>query len=141
MTTLYEKDFHQWTTTQSVLLKKKDFSNLDILNLIEEIDDLGKSTHSKMRSHLTCLFCHLLKIKYQPDKHTRSWDISIKNSIMQAKRVLKKNPSLKHFLEDIFKEAYEDAIPWAEDETGLDEDVFPKECPWSIEEIIKESDK
>ncbi len=139
MTTLYEKDFHEWTTTQSILLKNKDFSSLDILNLIEEIEDLGKSTHSKLEGHLRCLFCHLLKIKYQPQKHTRSWELSIKNSKRQSNKVIIKNPSLKHYLHEIAKDAYESSILWAADETGLDEDVFPKECPWTIEEILKEN--
>ena len=136
MTTLYEKDFLGWTQMQSILLKKKDFSALDITNLIEEIEDLGSSTHSKMESLLRVILCHLLKIKFQPEKHTPSWDRSIKSCLTQARRLLRKNPSLKHYLEEIFMDAYEDSIPWAADETGLDEDIFPKECPWTIEEIL-----
>lgn len=138
MTTLYEQDFHDWALTQSLLLKKKDFSHLDIVNLIEEIEDLGKSTHSKMRSQLKVIFCHMLKIRYQPEKHTRSWDLSIRNGLNIYKRILRKNPSLKHYIDEISKEAYEDAIFWASDETEIDEKVFPKECPWTIEEILEE---
>jgi uncharacterized protein DUF29 len=136
MTTLYETDFLGWAQTQSLLLKKKDFSSLDITNLIEEIEGLGNSTHSKIESLLRVILCHLLKIKYQPEKHTPSWDRSIKSCLTQARRVLRKNPSLNHYLEEIFIDAYEDAIPWASDETGLDEEVFPKECPWTIKEIL-----
>lgn len=137
MTSLYEQDYNQWVTTQCLLLKKKDFSNIDILNLIEEIEDLSSSIHSKLESHLRCLFCHLLKIKYQPEKHTRSWDLSVKNSKMQVRKVLIKNPSMKHYLPEILKDAYESSILWAADETGIDEEVFPKECPWTIDEILE----
>lgn len=138
MTTLYETDFLGWAQMQSLLLKKKDFSSLDISNLIEEIDDLGNSKHTKMESLLRVILCHLLKIKFQPEKHTASWDRSVNSCLTQAKRLLRKNPSLKHYLKEIFMDAYEDCIPWAADETGLDEEIFPKECPWTIEEILEE---
>lgn len=138
MTTLYEQDFLGWTHMQSVLLKSKDFSSLDITNLIEEIEGLGNSTHSKMESLLRVILFHMLKIKFQPEKHTKSWDRSIKSCSTQARRLLRKNPSLKHYLKEIFLDAYEDSIPWASEETGLDEEVFPNKCPWSIEEILGE---
>lgn len=80
----------------------------------------------------------MLKAKYQPEKHTRSWDLSIKNSLREAKIVLKENPSLKHKLIEIFEQSYEGAIVGAALETGLDEKSFPTECPWTIEEILGE---
>lgn len=140
MKNLYEKDFLGWTQMQSILLKKKDFSSLDIVNLIEEIEGLGNSTHTKMESLLRVILCHLLKIKFQNEKHTSSWDRSIKSCSNQAKRVLRKNPSLKHYIEEIFKEAYEDAIIWAADETGLEEEIFPKDCPWTIGDILEDKE-
>jgi hypothetical protein len=40
---LYDTDFYQWTQTQAAALRQKDFAALDLANLAEEIDSLGKS--------------------------------------------------------------------------------------------------
>ena len=132
----HESDFHQWSQTQAEVLRKKEFAKLDIENLIEELQDLGMSEESKLESHLNNLIMHMLKAKYQPNMHTRSWDLSIKESKQRAKRVLKKNPSLKCKLDEIIEEAYSTAEIRAARETGLDEEIFPEKCPWNLKEIF-----
>ncbi len=133
---LYEKDFYKWTSTQSKLLRRGEYSKLDIQNLIEEIESLGRSEKRTLRSYLTNLMMHLLKIKYQPNKHTKSWDLSVRNSRIEAKRQLTENPSLKSKITKIVEEAYLSAVIAAAFETGLDEEIFPKECPWNIKDLI-----
>lgn len=133
---LYDKDFYKWTSIQSKLLRKGEYSKLDIQNLIEEIESLGRSEKRTLRSYLEVLLMHMLKIEYQPKKKTRSWELSIKNSRIKAKSVINENPSLKPKLNQILKEAYESACLDAAQETGLDEQVFPKECPWNIKDLI-----
>lgn len=39
---LYETDFYAWTQEQASLLRDRQWSQLDLLNLIEEIESLGK---------------------------------------------------------------------------------------------------
>ena len=39
----YEKDFYSWTQEQADLLRNGQFNNLDIPNLIEEIETMGRS--------------------------------------------------------------------------------------------------
>lgn len=134
----YEKDFFKWTRNQAHFLKKEEFSRLDIKHLIEEIESLGRSEKRMLESYLEVLLMHLLKVKYQPTKHTRSWDLSIKNSRKKANKVLKENSSLKPKLKEIINSAYESAILEAADETGLDEKKFPKNCPWSEKELLSE---
>jgi hypothetical protein len=41
-TTLYDQDFHAWTQHQAELLRSGRLGELDIENLVEEIDSLGK---------------------------------------------------------------------------------------------------
>lgn len=132
----YSKDFFKWTEHQIAALKNKEFDNLDIKNLVEEIETLGRTEKRTLESYLTVLFLHLLKIKYQPKKHTRSWDLSIKNAEYHAKKVYAQNPSLKEHLPEIFRDAYFSARLNAANETGLEEKVFPKKCPWKIEDIF-----
>ena len=137
----YEKDFYKWTRDQSRLLKKEEFSKLDIEHLIEEIESLGRSEKRTLRSQLEILLMHMLKSKYQPKKHTKSWDLSIKNSRFKAESVLKDNPSLKPQLNEILKEAYFAARLDAALETGLKEETFPEECPWKLEDVLQVNQK
>ncbi len=39
---LYETDFYAWTQQQAALLPNQQWSQLDLPNLIEEIESLGK---------------------------------------------------------------------------------------------------
>lgn len=134
----YEQDFYGWTRMQSRLLKKQEFSNLDIENLIEEIESLGRSERRTLESYLEILLMHMLKVEYQPAKHSKSWDLSIKNSRQKFKKVLKQNPSLKPKLPEILKDAYESARLDAALETKLEEKKFPVNCPWTMDEILAE---
>jgi molecular chaperone DnaK (HSP70) len=131
-------DYCLWSKTQADLLRKGDFSHMDIDNMIEEIESLGNSEADKLESHLINYLMHMLKNEYQPEKRTRSWDLSIKESLMRAKRVLSKNPSLKHRLDEIIGDAFSTARLRAAKETGLEEDVFPLHCPWKLEQLLKE---
>jgi uncharacterized protein DUF29 len=138
---IYETDFYGWTLVQSSLLKERNMEKLDYENLIEEIESMGRSEKSKLRSHLSNLLTHMLKVRFQPDYHTLSWDLSIKNARLEAKETLEENPSLKPKLKEIFKNAYKSAKIKAATETQLSEKTFPQECPWTIEEIMEEKEE
>ena len=129
----YEKDFYKWTRTQANFLKKEELDKLDIRHLIEEIESLGNSEKRALESHISNLFLHLLKIQYQPSMRSKSWDNSVKNAAFQIKKILKTNPSLRPKLKELTPDAYYVARLNASSETGLDESVFPKNCPWDIE--------
>ncbi len=132
----YETDFYNWTKTQSELLKQGDLSHLDIENLIEEIESLGRSDKRALKSHLIILLMHLLKCEFQPSKKTVSWTRSINNSKTEIQLILDDSPSLKAELNGIIKLAYQYAKEKASDETGIAVSKFPKECPWKKEELI-----
>lgn len=132
----YENDFYKWTQEQSKLLNKGDYKRLDIENLIEEIQSLGRQERQLLQSYLKVLLMHMLKVKYQPLMHTHSWDISIKLSRLDAQKTLNENPSLKSQLDEILRDAYERARLEASKETGLPDNTFPKDCPWSIDEAM-----
>lgn len=62
----YDDDFFQWSQFQAEILKKAKLEQLDLQNLAEETESLGKSEMRSLRSYLKVLLLHLLKIKYQP---------------------------------------------------------------------------
>jgi len=137
-TTAYEKDLYKWAFEQSNLLKRREYSKLDVDNLIEEIEALGRSEKRTLESYFRNLLLHLLKIKYQPSHHTPSCDSSIKIARIQIEKTLKENPSLKPKAREIFTSAYIVARLAAVSETGLDEKTFPKTCPWTLEASMGE---
>jgi hypothetical protein len=134
---LYDKDFYKWTIDQSRSLRKGEYSNLDIDNLIEEIESLGRSERRTLESFFINLLLHLLKIKYQPAFHTSSWDASVKVARIQIEKTLAQNPSLKPKVTEIFTDAYKLARLSAVKETGIEEKVFPTVCPWTVKECME----
>lgn len=139
MTTLYEKDFCEWLLIQASHFRNKEMEQLDIENLIEEIESLGRSNKSSLCSHLSRLMIHLLKMQYAFEQkgNSKSWDSSIFHSRREIRLLLRNSPSLNNYLPSILDECYQDAREGACIETSLKLEIFPEKCPWTIEEILK----
>jgi hypothetical protein len=135
---LYDQDFYQWTQEQAGLLKIGALSQLDVENLIEEIESMGKSQKKELISRLTVLIAHLLKWDYQPERRGRSWELTIKAQRVQIRRHISENPSLKSMLLNAVILAYEVATISAAAETGLPESAFPEICPYTVEQLMGE---
>lgn len=135
-TSLYEADFVRWSERTARLLREKRFSDLDLEHLIEEIEDLGNRHRDALDSQLTRLLMHLLKWQFQPDRRSSSWKSSIVDARKQIKRLCRKYPSLKTYLEGCFPICYGDAVEDASDETGLSPSAFPAECPHAIADVL-----
>ena len=134
----YEQDFYSWTQEQANLLKHGRFSELDVENLIEEVETMGRSEKRELESRLTVLLLHLLKWKYQEVRRGRSWQLSIDEQRIQFCKTLKENPGLKPKLDEIVKDAYKLAVIQASRETKISKTVFPESCPWSLAQFIEE---
>ncbi|MHC5725341.1 MAG: DUF29 domain-containing protein, partial [Nostoc sp.] len=65
---LYEQDFYLWIQTTAELLKQGRLTELDLENLIDEIETMGRSEKKALRSNLEVVLMHLLKYKYQAEK-------------------------------------------------------------------------
>ncbi|MGA0200640.1 MAG: DUF29 domain-containing protein, partial [Prochlorotrichaceae cyanobacterium] len=97
MNRLYDTDFYAWTVEQCQLLKNGDFQQLDLINLMEEIESLGKQQRQELRNRLGVLIGHLLKWDYQPQKRSKSWRVTIREQRREILQLLKENPSLKSY--------------------------------------------
>ena len=133
---LHETDLYAWTRQQVQLLKSGQLSALDVSNLIDEVDDMGGSIRNQLESRLEVLLMHLLKWQYQPNYRGRSWQLTIKQQRRKIERLIRKNPSLQNTLDQTLADAYGDAILAAAKETGMAENIFPEQCPYSIQQII-----
>jgi hypothetical protein len=136
--TLYNQDYYQWLIQTAKLLKKKKFTQLDLENLIEEIESLGKSEKRAISSNLIIVILHLLKWRYQPEKRSNSWKSSIREHRRRMQELLTDSPSLKNYLPEILADCYLAAKKQASDETGLSVVAFPEECPFSLAESLDE---
>lgn len=133
---LYEQDFMLWIEKTVDLLRQQKFTELDLENLIEEIEDMSMSQRSALRSNFTVILLHLLKWKYQPEKRTNSWKSSIREHRMRIRDQFKDSPSLKRYFVEIFVKCFQDARELAADETGLKLEIFPEESPFSLDEVL-----
>jgi len=131
---LYETDFYGWIQNQAGVLRAGNFAGLDLDNLIEEIEDVGKSRQRALESRLEILLMHLLKWQFQPDHMTPSWKHTIVEQRKRIAKLMKKNPSLSGVIDESFGDAYEFAVDSASTETGLPASTFPPRCPWTFEQ-------
>lgn len=147
MESLYDTDFYSWSMQQADLVRQGRFSELDIDNLIEEIEDMGKSQYRTLTSALGQLLMHLLKWQMQSardDQHSmedwhNSWQISIGKQRPDIRQVFQQNPGLKSQLDESYAQAYQWARERAAVELRCNKELFPKSCPWTFEQVMQEN--
>ena len=108
---LYESDYLLWTQEVVLKLKARDFDNVDLENLIEEIEDLGHSKKDELKSRLNTLLEHLLKRIYvDMPQEFNGWQRTIREQRKRLDWLLDANPSLKTVWDDTFDIAWRYAL-------------------------------
>jgi len=131
---LYDSDFLLWTQDTIAKLRIGDFDHVDLDNLIEEIESLGKSDKKEILNRLATLLEHLLKRIYVdlPDCFN-GWENTIAEQRRQIKRSLKLSPSLASYFAEIFDYAFEDALYEVRREEGYKSINFPSTWQFSCD--------
>jgi len=116
--TLYDEDFVAWTKQQATALRTAARSGtnqlLDWENLAEEVEDLGRSVRHELRSQLTRIQRHLIKLGLSPARNPRrGWRESVREARSQIEALLNENPSLKSELDRFIAEQLAQAIKLA----------------------------
>jgi hypothetical protein len=132
----YEDDFFAWTEEQARLLRAGEVTEIDALNLAEEIESVGRSDRREIRSRLIVLLAHLLKYRFQADARSTGWLGTIREQRDQIELILEDSPSLRPVIAEAPGRAYKKARTVAAEETGLPETTFPADCPFSAEQIL-----
>jgi hypothetical protein len=133
---LYEQDFYAWTQAQAEFLKQKSWQDLDVENLAEEIDALGRRERQELVSRLGVLLGHLLKWEFQPENQSKSWLATIREQRRKIRKLLEDNPSLKPYLSQACNDAYEDGVDLVVRETPLEYQQLPQVCPYPVDQIL-----
>ncbi len=136
-TATYETDFYLWTQQQADLLRQAQFNriDLDLENIAEEIESMGKRDRRSISSYIQNVLLHLLKWRYQPERRGISWRLSIRNGRHQILNLLDESPSLKSEMDAFIAKEYPLARENAADETGFPLTTFPEQCPFSLEQM------
>ncbi|MER3477046.1 MAG: hypothetical protein C4287_11595, partial [Leptolyngbya sp. ERB_1_2] len=125
-----------WTQEQAILLHNKQWNQIDLPNLLEEIESLGRQQRQELRNCLSVLIGHLLKWQYQPQYRSRSWLATLRIQRLDINDLLEDNFSLKSYIEEALCKAYLRGVELAVKETNLPNRTFPAECPYSLLEIL-----
>lgn len=133
---LYDRDYLGWLTETARLLRQGELNALDIANLIEELDDMGRSEKRAVESNLEVLLMHLLKYRHQPELRSNSWRFTILEHRDRLAKAFRDSPSLQPYFTAIFADCYGQARRKASVETGLPLATFPEESPFSPEKSL-----
>lgn len=133
---LYTQDLYAWSQQQAALLDGQAWSALDLANLIDEVLSVGASQYSAVSSAVYQILVHLLKWRYQPDRQSRSWRVSLVEHRSRIPRRLRRAPSLAREIPQMIAEEYPAACRKASAQTDVPLETFPPTCPWTPEQIL-----
>lgn len=136
----YEQDYLAWLNQQVGFMRSGQFQRLDVDNLAEEIEAMGRSEKRELEHRMIVLLVHLLKWQYQPTYRGNSWQYTILEQRRQIQRLIKNSPSLKSTLKqgDWLEEVWELACLGAAKETGLRLDTFPNLPIWDVARVLSD---
>ena len=135
--TLYDTDFAEWSDRTAELLRTGRFSELDIANLAEEVEDLGRSVRGAVRSQLQRLMMHKIKQQLQPERDGTSWQASIDGARAKILDEMTDAPSLKGHLRENMERVYRLAVAQALRETGKSGKGLSAKCPWRLDSLLE----
>ena len=121
LSTLYDEDFVRWTQEQAAALRRAKGSNLalDWENLAEEIESLGKSDRRELRSQITRILRHLVKLEASPAAVPRAgWRATIREARAEIEDVLEDSPSLRREAQAMIAKRIRAATELAADDLG-----------------------
>lgn len=124
---LHDRDFNLWVEQTKIAIQNRDFENMDWDNLLDEIDDMGKSEKRSLESYLQRLIEHILKLQYwesEKERNFKHWQSEVVNFRNLIKRLLKRNPSFKRYMEDVYQDLFQDAISARKIEFDIPTDSF-----------------
>jgi hypothetical protein len=140
---LYDQDFFAWTQQQAAFLRQEAArgarTDLDLENLAEEIESLGKRDRRALISNVARIIEHLLKLQYSTAHDPRpNWETSVDVHRSKALKILADSPGLKSDLPDRLADSYDDGRRFATRtlRRELDPSMLPDTCPYTLEQIL-----
>jgi len=134
---LYNTDFVEWAARTADRLRRGRLDELDLETVAEEIEDLGKSESSTVRSQLRRMLVHLVKSRSQPERSGASWRGSVASARTEILDHFGDSPSLRKHAEINLQRIYREAVELTLVETNLAGNAanpgIPEACPYTLE--------
>jgi hypothetical protein len=141
---LYQTDYYAWTRQQAAELRamaaRRARSMVDLENLAEEVESLGRSDLNTVRSQVRRIIEHLLKLEFSPSAPPRAdW----RSSVAQARDEVEDHitatmyPDVAADLDKLFGRARRDAaLGLAKRGEREVAKALPTVCPYSFDQIL-----
>ncbi|NER52288.1 MAG: DUF29 domain-containing protein, partial [Symploca sp. SIO1A3] len=124
------QDILLWVEDTVAKLKARDFDNLDLENLIEEVESLGISQRKELTSRLMVILEQLLKRLYVNSPYDfNGWERTIRTQRNDLELLLEDAPSLKTLWDESFDKAWKFALRTVREE--YPQVNFPTQWPYS----------
>lgn len=136
---MHEKDFLLWTEQQAAVLRAGNLAELDLEGILEEIEDMGNAEKHALRSLISNILSHLLKMEFSTAAEPMTgWREEISEFRAQAEARMEDTPSLTHYVESLFQKAWPQARKVAEQsfKNHGEKVVLPKDCPYSLDQVL-----
>jgi len=138
LTTLYDTDFAEWATQQANRLRNGDYADLDVANIAEEIESLGKAQKRELASRLATILEHLLKLHCDLESPAANkWRRTILIQRNYLSIMLEDNATLAANVGDYLPKAYRNAVEQVALITKCQVDDFAQVCPWTVSEVLR----
>jgi len=132
----YEQDFYAWTVNQAKLLRAGELTHLDVANIAEEIESLGRRDRRELIDRIKNLLMEMLKWRIEAGARCGNWRSKILQARSDIDRIIEDSPSLRPFAVRRLGEAYADARQRVIETLQLLHPDFPLECPFSLEQVL-----
>ncbi len=123
--TLYETDEHLGMARQVDALRSGRLHEIDRDSLADYLMEMTIRDRRELESRLRQLVHHLLKIRLQPERMSKSWGSTARDQQAGIAGILKSIPSLRAHAPALFADAYPAAVRNAAADTGLPQENFP----------------
>lgn len=140
----HDRDYYSWTQEQAALLRARRFDLLDIERLAAAVEDIGRTRNESrdISARLAVVIGFLLRLQVQQkrtDGQTQIWRVTVNSQRHQLARYFYANPELGESPKgaELLAAAWEDGRLLAVRQSGLDDHQFPKDCPFTIAQIIE----
>ncbi len=130
-------DYFQWAYEQASHIRAGRFDQVDILNVADEIEDVGKREFEAVVGRLEQILLHMLKWDYQSSRRLSSWADTIAENRERLGDDLADSPSLVMRLPDAIQRAYRYARHGASDDLLIAIERLPQACPYDHRHITE----
>jgi Domain of unknown function DUF29 len=141
---LYQTDYYAWTKDQAAKLRALSAarvnSTLDLENLAEEVESLGRSDLNTVRSQVRRIVEQLLKLEYSPAQEPRAdWRhlVGPARDEVEDHLTASMRPDVEAELGKLFRRGRRDAAFGLEKHGEREAaKALPATCPYTLDQIV-----